>query len=692
MELKDKLKLWVDITGVNPQEDNKVYKIFLDGRLSSYDIKKMNDRIQECLEYDDTGLFAETYLSVYLKKFLENKTVSIAELLENKELSTFINDVKTLYDAIKETDAQSLVLAEAKKAMEFYQLPYDKLDALSVVEIRQSAMNCINGKLNLRQFSYGPSGTEFKVSKDIYMFDSLDKLISCVARGQLNGISLAYIKDSKEVTESYFAFVIKNGGNMYILSDMPQYTHPVQKGMRRCPGRDMSSRIESNYFPYSSIAKLDVSDLWDRGRYGINAPEEELSTYVNEDMNYTLIGKIDHLNQDEAFWFVVMVSLIKEKFYDNEMPKLDISYTRSMISSPLLEKNENTLIVQEKLPHLELPEINIEDTEGLTYGGKKSKGFLYEYLVERYEGKVNNEFLNIIGGTEKASAIEDKYALRDTWGKKYGCEYHNLDLNTAGTQEEIVYRQKWIARYNYASSINRINKEEYSEKIDEIIRTIREYISPRIGELVIMHLQNKLMGQAVERNGFGTEYTDKQIPISKIHEFDKWYDSSECKGIYQYGFDGYNKADCKCAFTHAKAGVVLQINPKNADELALICGITKDKLPVELQHYEHKLNRYYGNPILDNIDPFLWVISDKFNEMSFNTTILLSKAQYLKFCTDAGVEPVKFWLLEKPNCFNKKGSSDKCQGAYIRRWKHNHYEHNLCVKCKKCKWYDSNNT
>ena len=36
----------------------------------------------------------------------------------------------------------------------------------------------------------------------------------------------------------------------------------------------------------------------------------------------------------------------------------------------------------------------------------------------------------------------------------------------------------------------------------------------------------------------------------------------------------------------------------------MICGISVEQLPVELQHYEIKLRSYYGNPILDNIEPF----------------------------------------------------------------------------------------
>lgn len=65
MTLKEKLDLWVKITGVNPSEDNRKYTIYMDGRLSNYDIQKMNERIMNSLKYDETGLFADSVWEDY---------------------------------------------------------------------------------------------------------------------------------------------------------------------------------------------------------------------------------------------------------------------------------------------------------------------------------------------------------------------------------------------------------------------------------------------------------------------------------------------------------------------------------------------------------------------------------------------------------------------------------------------------
>ena len=293
LSLQEKLDLWVSITGLDPSKKKNKYTINFNGKLSDWDIKCMNDKIKEALKNDETGLFAEAYLSVYLKQFIEQKSVTLLDLLENKELSLLIKDISSLHNSLKENNAETTILNEAKKAMDFYGLPFS-LDIFSVIEVRSSAIKCMNGNLQLLQFSSGNKKADsFKLSKDIYMFKNLDSLILCSAKGNLNGVTLGYIMDEEDISSSFFAFIIKNGDNLYLLTDIPKYTHPGQKGMRRCPGRDMSSRINGNWFPYDSVANIDTSDLWDRSRYEVKkSKNNELSTSTTEDAPYSVIGNI----------------------------------------------------------------------------------------------------------------------------------------------------------------------------------------------------------------------------------------------------------------------------------------------------------------------------------------------------------------------------------------------------------------
>lgn len=648
LNFKEMIALWVKITRVDPTEDNRSYTIYLDGRLSDYDVKRMNDRIKESLTYDDTGLFAECYLKVYFKKFLTNKNMSLLELITNKDADGLISDIKTLYYALEENDAEKQVLDEARKAMKFYNLPFE-LDLFSVIELRTSALNCINKKLRTMQFSSGTAGDDFKMTRNIIMYKNLNALITCAAKGKINGVQIAYIRDKKRITDSYFAFVIKNGDNLYLLTDMPEYSHSLRSDMSRCPGRDMSNRIESNWFPYDTVADINVSDLWGSGRYGTSEKSTKLSTVLNEESLYTVIGTIDSLSQDEAFWFIMMLSLIKDKFYDKPAPKLPISYVGEMINTPLIEKSENALIIQDTLPSLNLGVIDFENTKDMKYQTKLLK-FDNDNspLIKRYKNQVNADLLNVISNTDKSIMIEDKYAIKDVFGEVQGCKYLSLDLNQAGTKEELEYKQKWLLRYNYATEINRLIHEDYERNALSIREEIRNLISARIKDLIVMQLQGKLVGHKLihskEPMNFGQEYSEGKYDLGKFMTTTyMWHKYDYHRVTYRFGHDEYsNLADVKCALTGKQGSLILHIEIKNADDLALVCGISKDNLPLQVQDYDIR-DKYYGNPILNNIDPMVWHLKDEFNEMRFDINIALSKTEYKNLCKEAGVPVNKFW-------------------------------------------------
>lgn len=693
LSLKEKLDLWVKITGVNPSETDKTYTIHLDGRMSNYDISKMNDKIQNALSYDETGVFAEAYLSVYLKQFLDNKKISIMDLLENKEVSAFVNDVKTLYEAVTESDAEKLVVIKSKNAMDFYHLACDKLSVLDILDIHSSAIKCVESSLSLLQFSFGQKGQEFKLSKDIYMFKDMNSLILSVAKGTLNGVALAYVRDDDMLTESYFGFVIKSGDNLYFLTDKPRYKHAAQRGMSRCPGRDMSKRIESNFFPYGSVGDLNVADLWGGGRYGISSNRGDLPA-VENDKDYRIIGTIDSLEQDEAFWFIMVASLIKEKFYDNTPPRLNLSYTSGMIKGAnMVKRDDTTLALWNSLPSIEITEIkDISETDSLAYDqDQRDKIGNVQYILARYADKVDKEVLNVIKGTEKAKLLEDTYYTKDYMGNRSG-DYLALDLDMAETEEDILYRQKWVARYNYAVAIDKALTDDYNYNREWLYEAVKDYITPRLEDLVLMHLKGELIGREYNLESFEVEQTENIEKISKACEFNKWYDTDYYfRTHYLFGRYGHRKTDYKCVLTKKAAGVVISINPRNADELALVCGVTKDELPVQLQHYDSQARHYYGNCILENIDPFYWVIKDNFNEMDFSIIIMVSKTEYITLCKKAGVPLIKFWEDEKPSCFKETCEDNTgCQGNWRRAYSNGSYKNVLYKKCTECKWYKPN--
>lgn len=652
MDLSEKLALWTKITGIDPTEENRSYTIHLNGRMGTYDIKKMNDKIKEILAFDQDGIFTEAYLQYCLDQYLGDREFSIKELLENDDCKVFLQDAKTLKEELEKNNTAQDIFKSAYHAMDFYGLQYDQLGVIDIIELTASTEKCINN-LKLMQFSCGKTEKNgFKVGKDIFMYRNLNDVLLDHVHGNIDGVSLIYICNPSMPTESYFSFVVKNGENLYLLSDMPRHAYPGQEKCSRCPGRDMSRRIESNWFPYDSVAGIDTSDLWGRGRYGISSDADRL---MIPDENLSVkIGDFQSLDQQSAFWIIMMVSKIKEKFYNETPPVLPLSYTGDMIKSPLIAVSETALAIQDSLPVLELGRVGQEDTDDLKYDEwyeKKNKwqSHRYDYLIERFKDQIDESVFNIMASDPVSDRLIADNRIKDSFDHDLGSKYIAFSKDICGTKDEIEYTQKWIARKNHSVKIQELVDKEFEQKHSEIREMIRNRIQDRLKELILLGLQGKLAGRELVRKGFGEEYSENDRNLFSYCTYDFYYDMSYRRHNEMFFSKeinhGYNKADVRSFFSGDKAGVVFQIKQRTLEDILLLCDWTKDDLPEELRHYD-SANYYYGNSLLDNIDPMA-TIKDPFNEMRFGVDIVISKKEFLTFCEEAGVEKNRFWLKKE---------------------------------------------
>ena len=65
---------------------------------------------------------------------------------------------------------------------------------------------------------------------------------------------------------------------------------------------------------------------------------------------------------------------------------------------------------------------------------------------------------------------------------------------------------KWLARYNYAKAVREEMKKDVEDKTSMLYDTIRGYITPRLEELIKMHLRQELVGYKTVSEGFKTVY------------------------------------------------------------------------------------------------------------------------------------------------------------------------------------------
>lgn len=110
-------------------------------------------------------------------------------------------------------------------------------------------------------------------SKAVYQFWNVNSLLTAACR-MPSGVSLNLIRDP-DYFHSYFAFAIRNGGNLILLSDLPKDHHPLSRYMSRRPDRAFDERAARNWFPYEL---LNIKYDEEQGRLYIDNAESEAKT------------------------------------------------------------------------------------------------------------------------------------------------------------------------------------------------------------------------------------------------------------------------------------------------------------------------------------------------------------------------------------------------------------------------------
>lgn len=626
MTTEEMLELWIDITGVNPQEDRKAWTLHLDGRLSDWDIKKMNDKLMEVVKYDVDGVYTKIFLKKYFDEFLRGKSVTFLNYLDDKELYTnFFTECEKLKLALNEDNtSEKLIIDETHQAMKFYGINYMEISVFDIVDIKIS-VNVNIDSLNTVQFKRGTGSSQKpKYVRDVYMVSNIDMLIKTIEKQSFDGVSINYIYDSDEPASSYFAFLIKNGQNIFLMSDKPSYAHPNQKYMTRTQGRHMADRIDKTYFPYS-LTNLDIS------KYSVN---DDNHNKVLEN-GYIKLGSIADMEIKEALWIINMFSLIQKKFFDEVYECKKLSYVGGMIQHALLEKNNNALTVYNTFEKLSLPLIEQPDKLELKYE-YKSLG-VFKNTIERLKDNVDVDSINAIAYSDK-NLLEDK-----SNSSSFRSNYINmlsLNVNDFGTKEEIEYRQKWIARYNFAKQIDRLAKEEYEKLKDKVKEWYINAVWENISNVLNMVIYDKLKGETIIIHEAGCVVTKRVERIVKKLVIKDY----ESKGYWRgYRLNQSSGWDYTCSFSGKKASIAICIFPNNINDIMLLTGCKGNEIPAVLKDWSPTPKRHNGNCILYNIDPCDWVIKDYWYQFTGQIDIMLSKTVYNNLYKERGLVPDKFW-------------------------------------------------
>lgn len=663
--LEKALNLWVELSGVDPNTSSFT--------LGEYDVRKMHQAIREALELDHTQATACLLLDYFATQYFGECSVSVMELLENPEdAAAYVRQASELLALIRTPELKAIgeeFALKMRTAVRQYQA--DTPEVLSMIEdqhelaiLRRDALRSIEN-LQVNQFLRGdtePETTQPQYNPEVFQFWNVNSLLNAACRMPA-GVSLCLIRDPDEF-QSYFAFAIRNGGNLFLLSDIEKNAHPLQRYMSRRPDRALERRVARNWFPYN-LLDIKVDEENER-LYVDQKAQAGVVPYQQESFP---LKALRELAPQTVIWTVMMFDLILERYFFAKYQHPELSYTGEMI------RCQDPLLKQAKAANLPVPAYEPLGVSALTVEELKSEnvdaeqighdgGSPLSWMEDRYAGQVDQSVLNLLdcGGNTHYISTDTGKALTETKSEyeknhpfwRFDSREHfylnSMPATAFGTKAQLLADRAFLGRHNLAEGVNRQARIEYELRKDEIAGWYKKAIEKNLSLLLDMACNEEVwVGLPdeyckVTLNGIPFIRSELQRPAGRsgstvagyqlmkrwtekeIRDSGSSYADCYTGGMSRYGVrlnQGFLRNRYHCFVTGAVATYRVVWRPQTPADLALLAGCDVSELPDILQHWLKETD-HRGNAILNRIDPMAWVLKNPWENHSFNVVMSLS--------------------------------------------------------------------
>jgi hypothetical protein len=509
------MALWFELTGFDP--DAKSFT------MGGWRIRDMNEEIKKAFKLDPTLVTSFFLLDAYSESYLKGRTVSMDELDTNPERTMeYLMKVKEFRALIKSPDLVAVGIQfqqQIERAMAHYNVPSEAVADLiankhQLAFLRRDALRSMD-QLRVNQFLAGEYDEDVNPVYNPTVF-SYWNMNSCIEHlcHMPSGISLNLIRDPDEL-HSYFCFTVRNGGNLIVLSDVPEYAHPLGRYMSRRPDRAYDNRVSKNWFPYELLA-IEYDE--DGKAYHDKYREAKDKGLVPHNPQHFTLKEISELEPPVIAWTIMMFDLLEGPLLEAEAPAAAAELHRR--DDPARRHQPSAGIGGERQPagdRLPAAEPSAADdrrhqdrqarqeaaignsaatTDNENFGSK-------QWMEDRYGDKVANEVLNLLGapdakvhfitsgdetpgegsfGSGKSLVVREDSIVKSMDAKDYEdytrfsrrddvaiYRMNAVDGTTFGTRQQIDADRKFIARLNYVKGIQR----EFDAEWDAAGRTHR---------------------------------------------------------------------------------------------------------------------------------------------------------------------------------------------------------------------------
>lgn len=485
-------------------------------------------------------------------------------------------------------------------------------------------------------------------SKLIYAFRSVEDMARKIV-GLPDGFALVALM-SDNPADSYFAIVCKNGERITVLSDSPNYEHPLQEErMAKRNNRYNHSRMDGSMFPY------DLFDLqWSDGDRIVNqgSSRKEL---VDPKTQIEVLGTIENLSEVQAIWLSYIFESCYFEYFIGESPaktmavlcketlriggvKEESSNLPSLISDTVIDLPPSSELTGDKLLE-HYPQIHLAEEN--TWMERRFEKYIDATMLYPLDdpGQMKLEFKGL-GRSKSNLAVSGKEL----------CKLPTTKLLSA---ENAKRDSLYIARHNKAQLIQKMVNEEFEARGKKISDWVYKHISENVPNIIddLVSLNHSRFYESSAMGGSDKDgETVRQIHIVKntsayIKERSVASELIKRLGLYEDGWPlcyvSENLLDE--SLDSADHFIVLQV--KTVWDLVNLTGVQRSELPEELQHYCY--NKKGRVSILDASDEMRGV-TNPYNQLRFTFSLPVHKKSLNRYRKQLGLRaitklPVNYW-------------------------------------------------
>ena len=644
------LALWVKATGFKPN----VYDEHHDYHRS----------IQESQEVDPTALTTFLILRSTARAFAENLKFSGLEFLEHPEsVLKKTAKIRELLGILKDPECQEEVerfkkdLREQAKTMGLLEVAGKVIDdEEALAYIRRDALRGWKG-LKVHHFGFGTRGPHKpKYNENVIKFWNMNSVVAAARQQPMDGISMVMVRDPVELF-SYFCFLVVNGENITVVSDLPDTPHPFHKYMSRARAQErrFEDRAYRLRFPYDLFNFEFADDA--RGHRVFRG--EKKGTGVTAINTEAVIAKpIKDLEPDQAVWAMMMFDVIAQEYWNEPQKTVALSYTADGMRALGQQETSKSLIVPGQALVAPLTREDMR-REKLTHVWESKPTGQHDWMEDRYANAVPEEIFNLIGTDKvhrllsgpsikpqplvpKTKALEPVFNTSTVGWKNKNWILSSFEATLFGTPEQMESDRRFVARYNQAIVIEAAATKEYHARKHEVARWFEKRVKENLPALLKAAAEGKFMS---EIQGTPPKGDDKKEPLSS---FDNGVPQSgnllwQCRSKSSPGWGRFQVQLYKttyykylCYLTGAQVAIWTRFMPMTPKSVADLAGCKVAELPDVIQHW-YRNDRYSGNQILDRIDPLEWKCENPWRAMRFDILLGLSQRSWKKIQKEYGV-------------------------------------------------------